>query len=543
MLNHKTEGASATAKPTAAGVYAEEKTLPETAGLPLHTGRRKLFSLASRVSLPVRIGAAIALGAGIYSVPAYMQQQVRKAERVPHLPAYPAVLGPSKGWQLLMNAAEAIHEPAGKYYSASDAKKLGFADPAHLPPLDYGWLMNPVSVGYQAVYGAPGQSSTMYVFNTAPSAEQIHNRHITFSFLQSVLNANQKPLQQIHEALQMQITVNPQQQHNVVLRANALLIDEARYYQAKQEWMKAFDTALQALRLNFMLQQNSSLHQYRALLKMNHAARSVVWSMLAQNQQLYYSHTPQKAFLTRPDLVHMLQAVQLLLSSRPHFSALLQNYRQNHLPLLADAVARYYQPAYLLQSSGLADNEWNRLHADMQVIQHPWQHFIRRYEQALNAYAALTGGAYTDRSYLPLVKWQVWLRQRCPRISEAVLPPVNNDMNHRADLAYNRLLVVTLAEMLYARDHGAMPASLQQLVPAYLPAVPADPFARVKNQPLCYLPPEPGAAPAVGGLAYSIGPADIHIDYFTLDSYGGGTQQTKRQPDETGQLVAMREMP
>lgn len=43
--------------------------------------------------------------------------------------------------------------------------------------------------------------------------------------------------------------------------------------------------------------------------------------------------------------------------------------------------------------------------------------------------------------------------------------------------ASNRLLATTLALRAYKLDHGTYPATLQALVPQYLPAVPADPFA------------------------------------------------------------------
>ncbi len=46
---------------------------------------------------------------------------------------------------------------------------------------------------------------------------------------------------------------------------------------------------------------------------------------------------------------------------------------------------------------------------------------------------------------------------------------------HR-DLAYRRCLAAALACILYRSDHGRLPASLRDLVPDYLPAVPTDPF-------------------------------------------------------------------
>jgi len=50
--------------------------------------------------------------------------------------------------------------------------------------------------------------------------------------------------------------------------------------------------------------------------------------------------------------------------------------------------------------------------------------------------------------------------------------------NHYRVLTARRLAATCLAARLYAADHdGKLPESLEDLVPAYLPAVPLDPFA------------------------------------------------------------------
>lgn len=66
--------------------------------------------------------------------------------------------------------------------------------------------------------------------------------------------------------------------------------------------------------------------------------------------------------------------------------------------------------------------------------------------------------------------------------------------------AERRLVAVALALRLYAADHGgSYPRTLDELVPAYLPAVPKDPFA-AGDKPLLYS----AADPAVP-LVYSVG--------------------------------------
>ena len=95
------------------------------------------------------------------------------------------------------------------------------------------------------------------------------------------------------------------------------------------------------------------------------------------------------------------------------------------------------------------------------------------------------------------------LRQnRLLHVVASVLMPaydrfVLNQFRSQAD---RRLTAVALALRLYAADHdGKYPQSLEQLVPAYLPAVPKDPFA-AGDQLLSYSVADP-AAPVV----YSVG--------------------------------------
>jgi hypothetical protein len=63
----------------------------------------------------------------------------------------------------------------------------------------------------------------------------------------------------------------------------------------------------------------------------------------------------------------------------------------------------------------------------------------------------------------------------------------NSARFHFRSLARRRAAAVAVALRLYAQDHaGAAPGTLKELVPKYLPAVPADPFADGKS-PLGYV--------------------------------------------------------
>ena len=91
-----------------------------------------------------------------------------------------------------------------------------------------------------------------------------------------------------------------------------------------------------------------------------------------------------------------------------------------------------------------------------------------------------------------------------------VMPSVNRAvLTHYRGLTDRRAAAVLLAIRLYQVDHGAAPANLDLLVPAYLPVVPIDPFSKDGRQ-LRYIA-KPGSE-----AVYSVG-EDGHDD-------GGSTQ-------------------
>jgi hypothetical protein len=76
-------------------------------------------------------------------------------------------------------------------------------------------------------------------------------------------------------------------------------------------------------------------------------------------------------------------------------------------------------------------------------------------------------------------------------------------LQHYRGLAERRVAAVALALTLYRSDHnGDLPAKLQDLVPAYLPAVPTDPLA-AGGKPIAYA--VDGGRPRV----YSVGPNGV----------------------------------
>ncbi|MGD8452487.1 MAG: hypothetical protein PVJ57_11760 [Phycisphaerae bacterium] len=85
-------------------------------------------------------------------------------------------------------------------------------------------------------------------------------------------------------------------------------------------------------------------------------------------------------------------------------------------------------------------------------------------------------------------------------MSQIMAPSVDEAPRHVFRImAKRRMAATALALQLYELDHGHRPATLAELVPDYLPAVPTDPFA-ADDRSLGYL---PDATPPV---LYSVGP-------------------------------------
>ncbi len=80
------------------------------------------------------------------------------------------------------------------------------------------------------------------------------------------------------------------------------------------------------------------------------------------------------------------------------------------------------------------------------------------------------------------------LRRVTKKLSALLLPELDRAIElHFRLLAVRRMAAIALAIRMYEVDHGDRPENLADLVPAYLPAVPADPFA-ASGRPIAYRP-------------------------------------------------------
>ena len=95
---------------------------------------------------------------------------------------------------------------------------------------------------------------------------------------------------------------------------------------------------------------------------------------------------------------------------------------------------------------------------------------------------------------------------------------------HFRILAWRRMAATALAIRLYQADHGKRPAKLADLVPGYLPAVPADPFA-ADGRAIAYLP------QATRPTLYSVG-LNGSDDAGTFDTDGDGFIDSDPDPPD-----------
>ena len=139
----------------------------------------------------------------------------------------------------------------------------------------------------------------------------------------------------------------------------------------------------------------------------------------------------------------------------------------------------------------------------------PKRRMLSNYQQYMSAYIARAGKPVYDPAPLPALPNDFLCRYLVPNIEYGGRRWALRD-------AEWRLTETSLALRAYEASHGAPPAKLEQLVPQYLPTVPADPFA---PQPLL-LRRKDGRA-----VAYSRGPDgddDLGLESSAKNPYRDG---------------------
>ncbi len=127
------------------------------------------------------------------------------------------------------------------------------------------------------------------------------------------------------------------------------------------------------------------------------------------------------------------------------------------------------------ESSDLAERAFQTAHT-LLLYAYSKDRIMNRYTRHMNKILENIRHNYPHTG--PLEVDDPLLRMLIPSFSAA-------SFQHFASAAQDRLLMVACALRAYSREHGRYPDTLQQLVPAYLKALPSDPFSPI-DYPLRY---------------------------------------------------------
>ncbi len=106
----------------------------------------------------------------------------------------------------------------------------------------------------------------------------------------------------------------------------------------------------------------------------------------------------------------------------------------------------------------------------------------------LDCYPAAARVVATVSDPPPFMEDDMTLDQAAHMLSRMMMPSLGSTVSRHFRLrAERRMAATALAIRLYELEHGKRPATLDELVPELLPAVPVDPFAE-PGRPLMYLP-------------------------------------------------------
>lgn len=252
---------------------------------------------------------------------------------------------------------------------------------------------------------------------------------------------------------------------------------------------KAFLYAIDALKLDSLLSNNSTLRNYKNILFLNRIARSYMWNLIGLYTSPPYQYGPHKPIFSRADISQYLNMMEQYLQQRTSIRQVMQDMEVRNDIKLTGLLKQYFTPEALwkikLQREGNL-SLYDHFSLYTEVMDNSRQSIIDRYNRAINQSIAQLSGQYKRGAMKPLHVWQSWLQGKSIMMAALLPPPLHLNVDDQADLAFDRLLVTSLAMMLYDYDHHHEPQNLQQLVPKYLPAVPSDPFAASKDSPLLY---------------------------------------------------------
>ncbi len=469
--------------------------LPNEHDVPLVRAHR----LGGVTRLGIRGAVIVGLALAAVSISTKVRLRLKTVERNPLPISNVEVKSPASypvGAALLMHA--------GKLISINDVR----ANSQFLS-----WFTNPDYQTLAMVNPIPYPAGTGTT--TTAAANNALFRKQKIALFSAMLAKDKTALADIHRGMRKDCIMKGLPGEYLANRCSGLLLLHAYLQVLKKNYHGALHDAFDTLTLDTLLSRDANIRNYGQLLKLNGLARSLIVYVLQLEDPLFPELGNGKQLLTRRQVVSLQNQMNAYMEHRVSLVDVLNAQTERYAHKLVGLLATYYTPRELAieKAKGVTNPTiLQRLEATHDVLTYSRTEFLTRYEAAMKSYIATVAGQYRPLKGYPLSSWQRWLSRRSTSISVKLRPPIPLTVDEHADIAWDRMVQATLAELLYEFDHHSLPPTLQALVPKYLTAVPIDPFARQPAPLLYYVTPpnqlQNGATSNVG-LVYSVGPDGV----------------------------------
>ncbi len=440
--------------------------------------------------------------------------------------------GTGQSTSLSTSNAEALFLKAGRLITANVANENGNLA---------GWIATP---NYQTLsyISLPLEPNGFQIAHSVQSrTDQERTKEI--GLVGEVLHANRQPLQEIKTGLNENCIMSGNDSEFIANRCSALLLLHAYMHLLKRDYNGAISDAFSTLKLDGLLSRNATIRNYGEILRLNGIARSLIIFVLQQDYPKFPLINPSLPAISRAKIAELQVKFNAYMSQRISLGEVLtahaDRYARNLLRMLkTKSVLRPVNVA-LMGTNGAVNTQRNANSSAAAPTLTP-KDLLNEYNYEINAYIRAVDGQYHQEEDYPLQSWQHLLDRVAPTVAVRLRPMPPLILDEHADVAWDRMVQVTLAELLYEYDHHHLPPTLQVLVPKYLPAVPVDPFAR-KPAALCYRQKEPPNLPYgsfnCSGLVYSVGPDGVDDNGQPYETYEPEGSFAGRQPQSLNSMT------
>ncbi len=346
------------------------------------------------------------------------------------------------------------------------------------------------------------------------------DKHVyTLAEKEAVVRANRPALEAVREGLALPYLAPPLRKGSDVMpwfsnhRALARLLNlEAQTEAARGDWRASAASSLDAVELGVRIQSQSVLIGKLVGIACEDIGRSGLW--------LAVEH------LSAAEARRAARRLVEISGQEPDLAFTLRVDQQSELAVILDMMQK---PGFRRDMSAFSSgsNATNWL-IYLRSLKYSKRQMVDNYLQ------------FTDKQIAQVS--QPWTGPQ-PDMSEADLPsdPLNRFMDPTysglrltdcSDRAQNTLLETALALRAYRLEHGRYPDGIGEIVPRYLPQVPADPFGA--GRPMKY------RRTTSSYLLYSVGPDAIDDGGQPIEKVARGekTHPSRPDADSKGDIVA-----